>query len=127
MTVLAQATTLHTLGIDYEELGEKDKALESFSAAVALYHQMKEPFNEGVTLSRLMTFWRNSGQLETGIFFGKQAINRFQQIRGNIRGLDKESEKSFVDSHDGCEYRILAGMLISDGRLPEAQQVSRAC
>ncbi len=119
---LAQATTLHTLGIDFELLGNKDKALESYSQALALYRQMKQPYNEGLTLSRLMTFWRNSGQPETGIFFGKQAINKFQEIRGNIRLLDKESQKSFVASMTG-EYRILAAMLISDGRLPEAQQV----
>ena len=36
--------------------------------------------------------------------------------------MDKESQKSFIASLNGT-YRTVAAMLISDGRLPEAQQV----
>ncbi len=119
---MAQATTLHSMGIAYESLGNKDKALESFGQALALYHQMKQPFDEGVTLSRLMMFWRANDHSEAAIFFGKQAINKFQQVRGNIHDLDKESQKSFVASQSST-YRDVAALLISAGRLPEAQQV----
>jgi CHAT domain-containing protein len=119
---MAQATTLHSMGIGYEALGDKDKALESFGQALALYHQMKQPLDEGVTLSRLMMFWRANNHSEAAIFFGKQAINKFQQVRGNIHDLDKESQKSFVASQSAT-YRDVAALLISAGRLPEAQQV----
>jgi CHAT domain-containing protein len=121
-SVDAQAGTLETLGTGYEKLGDKDKALDSFNESLALYHQMNRPYDEGSVLSRLMTFWRDSGHAETAIFFGKQAINKFQQLRGSIRGMDKESQKSFIASLNGT-YRTVAAMLISDGRLPEAQQV----
>ena len=44
---------------------------------------MKQPYDEGLTLSRLMTFWRNSGQTETGIFLGSRPLTnsrRFAEI-----------------------------------------------
>ena len=32
------------------------------------------------------------------IFFGKQSVNLLQQVRGNIQGLDKQLQSSFLAS-----------------------------
>ncbi|MGA9626534.1 MAG: CHAT domain-containing protein [Bryobacteraceae bacterium] len=56
------------------------------------------------------------------MLFGKQAIDRLQQVRRNIGGLEKEARQSFLKSKEN-QYRELAELLISGGRLPEAQQV----
>ena len=48
--------------------------------------------------------------------------NRFQQVRRNIEGLEREARQSFLKSKEDY-YRELAELLISAGRLPEAQQV----
>jgi CHAT domain-containing protein len=56
------------------------------------------------------------------VLFGKQAIDRFQQVRHNIGGLEKGAQQSFLKSKESY-YRELAELLISQGRLPEAQQV----
>ncbi len=72
--------------------------------------------------SNLMGFWRSRAEPATAVFFGKQAVNEIQQLRANIRGLEKETQQSFLKSKEKT-YRDLADLLITQGRLPEAQQV----
>ena len=69
-----------------------------------------------------MGYWREQDRPETAVFFGKQEINRIQEIRTNIRGLEKETQQSFLKSNEDA-YREVADLLISVGRLPEAEQV----
>jgi len=52
------------------------------------------------------------------IFYGKQAVNVYQAIRGDIQTLDKALQQSFLTSKAGT-YRTLADLLITTGRLPE--------
>jgi CHAT domain-containing protein len=56
------------------------------------------------------------------VFYGKQAINAFQEIRGNIKSFAKEAQQSFLKDKESA-YRTLADILIAQGRLPEAEQV----
>lgn len=45
-----------------------------------------------------------------------------QQVRGNIQGIDKKLQASFLASKEDY-YHTLADLLIAQGRLPEAEQV----
>ncbi len=56
------------------------------------------------------------------MFYGKQAVNVFQRLRGNIATLERETQRTFVQSKAGS-YRSLAEILITLGRLAEARQV----
>ena len=56
------------------------------------------------------------------IYYGKQAVNLLQQVRGDIRDMDKDLQKSFLTSKEDY-YHDLAELLTAQGRLPEAQQV----
>src|ERR1039458_1143346 len=58
----------------------------------------------------------------TEVLDAYEGIDRFQQVRRNIGGLEKEAQRSFLKSKEDY-YRDLAELLISGGRLPEAQQV----
>ena len=73
-------------------------------------------------LSGLMKYWKGERQSSLAIFFGKESIDQFQEVRRNIQGLQPEVQKSFLKSKSGT-YRTLAELLIAEGRLPEAQQV----
>ena len=68
-----------------------------------------------------MRYWTQKN-VSLAIFFGKAAVNNFQQIRSNIRGLDKELRQSFSESKSET-YRRLADLLAQQGRLTEAEQV----
>jgi CHAT domain-containing protein/Tfp pilus assembly protein PilF len=117
-----EATILDEIGKARAELGDKDQALANYSQALALASEVKSLPGEATVLGDLMTFWRNARQPQTAVFFGKQSINKYQQVRANIRGLDKELQQSFLKSKEKA-YRELADLLITQGRLPEAEQV----
>jgi hypothetical protein len=71
-----------------------------------------------------MLDWKARSQPRLAIYYGKQAVNVYQEIRNNIKELDRQLQQSFIAGNEGT-YRELADLLISDGRLPEAEQVIR--
>ncbi|HEY4739922.1 MAG TPA: tetratricopeptide repeat protein [Candidatus Acidoferrales bacterium] len=117
-----EATTLGNIGNTAYKLGEKDRALESLNQAMAIAMELRDPILQAGILDDLMQYWREQERPEVAIFFGKQEINRLQGIRENIRGLEKETQRSFLKSNEDV-YRDVADLLISAGRLPEAEQV----
>ena len=117
-----KAEALHNLGSAYEALGDRQKALPMYHQALAIRHRLKDPEAAGETLDELMRVSKSLNQPRLAIYYGKQAVNALQQIRLNIQGLDKDIQKSFLNSRSGT-YRELADLLITEGRLPEAQQV----
>jgi tetratricopeptide (TPR) repeat protein len=116
-----EARTLANIGRVYDDLGEKQKALEYLKQALLLTTEVDDPLNEA-WVSRLLMLAQRPAQPAVAIFFGKQAVNLLQRVRGNIQGLDKELQKSFFLSINDC-YHDLADLLITQGRLPEAEQV----
>jgi CHAT domain-containing protein/Tfp pilus assembly protein PilF len=117
-----EATTLNKIGEVYAGLGENQKALDYYTQSLPLSQAVQDPLQEGHTLTDLMEYWKNLQKPALAVLFGKQAIDRFQRIRRNIGALDKETQQGFLKSKRDS-YRELADLLISQGRLPEAQQV----
>ena len=117
-----EAETLKNTGSVYDALGEKQKALDYYTQSLPLSRAVQDPLGEASTLVRMMEYWKSLQNPSLAVLFGKQAIDRFQQVRRNIGGLEKETQQSFLKSKEDY-YRELAELLISGGRLPEAQQV----
>jgi len=117
-----RAKTLRNIGAVYAALGEKQKALDYYAESLALFRAVQDPLREASTLVLMMEYWKSLQNPSLAVLFGKQAIDRFQQVRRNIGGLEKEAQQSFLKSKEDY-YRELAELLISQGRLPEAQQV----
>ena len=118
----AEAMTLRTIGSVYNGLGEKQKALDYYTRSLPLSRAARDPLGEASALVLMMEYWKSLQNPSLAVLFGKQAIDRFQQVRRNIGGLEKETQQSFLKSKESY-YRELAEVLISGGRLPEAQQV----
>ncbi|MGH9967538.1 MAG: CHAT domain-containing protein [Pyrinomonadaceae bacterium] len=116
-----EAITLSNVGFVYEALGDQQRALEHYHQALPLHEATGDLIGEANTLNNLMHLWRlrSAGP---AVFYGKRAVNLLQQIRSNIRGFEKELQKTFLRSREDT-YRTLADLLIATGRLPEAQQV----
>jgi len=119
---LGEGDARDVLAMILAKQGRLDEARQYTGEAVLLYHEVEDPLEEGVALGNLMEENALAGQNEAAIFFGKQAIEKFQLIRKNIRGLERQIQLSFVKKREGS-YRRLAGLLISEGRLGEAQSV----
>ncbi|MGP8270393.1 MAG: CHAT domain-containing protein [Terracidiphilus sp.] len=116
-----EATTLNNIGSVYDDLGEQQRALDSYNQALPMATAVNDPIIEAVIYSNLMLNQKDR-QPTLAIFYGKQAVNLLQQVRGNIQSLDKVLQSSFLASK-GDYYHELADLLIAQGRLPEAQQV----
>jgi CHAT domain-containing protein/Flp pilus assembly protein TadD len=115
-----EAGTLNNIGSLLDDLGDKEKALSYYTQALPLAIAVKDPIRESQIYRNLMLNLK-SPQPALAIFYGKEAVNLLQQMRGNIQGLDKKLQASFVASKSEY-YHDLAGLLIAQGRLPEAQQ-----
>jgi CHAT domain-containing protein/Tfp pilus assembly protein PilF len=117
-----EAWHLLNLGMAHERLGEKQEAQNDYVQALSLSRAVKSVLLQGNILAELMEHWQRANRLPLAIFFGKQAINAYQQVRSNTQGLQAELQQSFLQSKAG-KYRALADLLIAQGRLFEAQEV----
>ncbi|MGO8671971.1 MAG: CHAT domain-containing protein [Capsulimonadaceae bacterium] len=114
---------LGSIGNLYVDLGQHDKAVDYYQNALADARAIGDVDNSALLQSHLMHIYRTELHNPLlAIFYGKQAVNAYQAIRGNIAGMDSETRKKYLESHVKT-YRDLAGLLIAQGRLPEAQQV----
>ena len=117
-----EATTLHNIGAVYFDLGETYQALSYFSRALSLSRVVGDRTQEADTLTFMMLVWGRLNNRGISIFYGKQSINKFQELRQAIAGLKKETQRSFLSQFE-LSYKALAEILIAEGRLLEAEQV----
>ena len=106
--------------IDFD-LGEVHESFDVLNQALPLATAVGDPLRQASIFHSLMLNQRGQ-QPALAIFYGKQAVNYLQQVRGNIEGLVGELQKAFLASKEDY-YHDLADLLIAQGRLPEAQQV----
>ena len=118
----SEAGTLTDMGAAYSDLGDKPKALDSYNQSLPLSRAVQDPMEEGFTLAILMEYWKGLQNPSLAVLFGKQAIDRFQQLRRNIGGLDRGTQQSFLKSKEDY-YRELAELLVTQGRVSEALQI----
>ena len=116
-----QAMTLDDIGSLRASHGETQEALDAYKKALSIAAATSEPLQAALVYSNMMHL-EKKGEPTLAIYYGKQAVNLLQQVRGDIRALDKELQNSFLTSKADY-YHDLADLLIEHGRLPEAQQV----
>jgi CHAT domain-containing protein/Tfp pilus assembly protein PilF len=116
-----EAYTLYNIAAIHSLRGESQKAQEYYNQALPIQIISGDRGGEATTLSDLMAFW-GTRNVPLAVFYGKQAVNIYQKLRANITSQDKEVQKNFLRTKEKT-YRILAHLLISLDRLPEAQQV----
>jgi tetratricopeptide (TPR) repeat protein/CHAT domain-containing protein len=117
-----QGAALNNLGEDYKSLGDDKTAIGYYHQALGILREGKDRERKGTVFHNLMLALKALHKTTLAIVDGKQAINAYQDIRTSIRGLAKELQTSFIDSREST-YRELASLLISQGRLAEAEQV----
>ena len=117
-----EAVVLGNIGNIYLLLGENEKALEFFQMSLPVSRYVGYKSDEANMLGLLSIYWYYQKNPQLAIFYDKQAINLYQQLRSNIIGAEKENQKSYLKSIE-FNYRFLANMLIEQGRFAEARQV----
>lgn len=114
--------SLNQLGVTYEKMADLAAAAASYEQALATFRGIKDPGLEGRSLEGLMDVEKARNQPRLAIFYGKQSVNALQSVRANIRGLDKDLQRGYARNNEQ-RYHTLAELLISQGRLDEAEQV----
>jgi CHAT domain-containing protein/tetratricopeptide (TPR) repeat protein len=118
----AVGTALNNMAAVYREQQHYDQAIDAYGRALAIFRKIPNKQAEAGTLSEFMTLWKQAGQPRLAVFFGKQAVNAYQEVRAYNSGMDREILRSFTEGIAGT-YRALADLLIAQGRLPEAERV----
>ena len=118
---LMEVWTLDGIGEANMRLGNKQKALQDYIEALQIACADANPSQEGAVSEDLMLYWQSEKNPGLAIFFGKQAVNFLQQMRGKMQGVDTGLENTFLISNESY-YHGLANLLIDQGRLSEAQQ-----
>ena len=110
-----------TYSSPYSSPGDHQRALDALHQALPLAIAVDNLNRQALILHKLLLL-TESDQPAVAIYYGKQAVNLVQQIRTNIKDMDKTMQQSFLSVRDD-DYHDLASLLIAQGRLPEAQQV----
>lgn len=109
------------LGLDYIALNKLELAEEEFTKAYQLSKSIKARDEQIVALDGLMRTWTVRDR-NLAIIYGKQSVNLLQTARSELEKIGKNFASEFVKDNENT-YRSLANLLITDGRLREAQIV----
>lgn len=120
----AEGVTLNNIGAVYHNLRDDSQALKFYGDALLLSRAAGDKSGEAVTLNNLMFLWESLGNRSLAVFYGKQSVNRFQELRGLAQGqeVDSETQKSFLRSFQDA-YKRLAELLIFEDKLAQSVQV----
>ena len=108
------------------ETGRDQEALALLSHANVVAHLSGSQIIAWQVAGELMEVYSSGKYADPfkAIFYGKEAVNDLQRLRGNLSGSSAETQQAFVSSAEvSAIYRKLADLLIGDGRPAEAQQV----
>ncbi|QQE65141.1 hypothetical protein GFS31_18260 [Leptolyngbya sp. BL0902] len=117
-----EGRALGNLGSAYDGLGDYRQAMAFYEQGLALFREIGDRAGEGLALSNLGVLFDEQSNPDLAIVFLKASVAVHESIRSDIRGLDTNLQQSFTDTIAGS-YRRLANLLLSQGRIPEAQQV----
>lgn len=117
-----ESAALDNLGSLYSANQDFAKALACHERALGLARETGNVRAEAGALASLMTDYRLLAKPRQAILYGKLSIAAWEKIRGSTKALDPASRKSFVRSQADI-YRELADLLVSQGRVSEAQQI----
>jgi CHAT domain-containing protein/lipopolysaccharide biosynthesis regulator YciM len=117
-----EGISLGNLGSTYQKLGKYDKAIELYLQSLAIKREVKDRDGERISLNNLGTSFTNLKQPELAILFYKQSVNVVESIRKDIKKLNKDEQKSYLDTVE-ITYRNLADLLLKQGRIMESLQI----
>ncbi len=113
---------MDSLANNYQNLGRYDLAQRFYFDALVIKSYSKQKSEVAITLSNLGDLYAKQGNISTAIAFYKESIQVTESIRKELTTLDIEQQKSYTNTV-AYTYRALADLLLSQGRVLEAQQV----
>ena len=116
-----EAATLNNIGLVYDDLGKKQKALEFYNQSLPMLRAVGNRSGEATMLNNI-GHALNQEQADVAIVFYKQSVNFYEFLRKDIRKLPRETQEIYTSSV-AKTYRSLANLLLTQGRIREAQSI----
>jgi CHAT domain-containing protein/tetratricopeptide (TPR) repeat protein len=117
-----EGATLNNIGLIYSRSGKHRKALEFYQQSLVIRKEIGDRSGEGTTLNNIGSLLEAQKQTALAIVFLKQSVSTYEQIRGDLKVLPLNQQKSYTDTIAGV-YRRLADLLLQQDRVLEAQQI----
>ena len=117
---LGKSNSFGSLGVVYANSGQPKLAIEFYQQFLELAREIGDQEGEGFALSNIGYALDSLDERDLAINFLKQSVNIREGIRSKIQttSLQKSYTKTVSDT-----YRKLADLLITRGRISEAQKV----
>ncbi|MEM8804977.1 MAG: tetratricopeptide repeat protein, partial [Cyanobacteria bacterium P01_G01_bin.38] len=117
-----EAAALRNLGQLEQDLENYEQADGVYQQALVIFQEIGDRAGAALTLADLGKLQRDRNQPEVAIAFLKRSINITEAIRQGLTSLSTEQQKSYADKISDT-YRDLSDLLLSQGRVIEAQRV----
>ncbi|MBD2176380.1 CHAT domain-containing protein [Pseudanabaena sp. FACHB-1998] len=115
------ANSLYNLGLVYSLSSQSDRAFVAFQGALKYSREVGNRNQESKLLGNLGILIK-SQYPQLAIAFLKQAVNVTESIRQDLRQLAPEQQRAYQQTI-AYNYRLLADLLLQQGRVMEALQV----
>ncbi|MEH2007130.1 CHAT domain-containing protein, partial [Nostoc sp.] len=113
-----EASTLNNIGIVYDDLGQKQKALEFYNQALPLFRAVGYRTGEAVTLGSIGVLFQSTNRLTEAIANLQQSLQISLEIR---RGLQRENRQKFLQQNGGSLFATaLVDVLINQKKYAQA-------
>ena len=123
---ISVALTLTNLAIARTDGGlDVSLSLPLLVRAIQIYAAADRREGLWQTQNTLRQAYQRLGKTDLAVLWGKEAINTLQSLRAELSSLPGRMQASFV-ANKADVYHQLADLLISEGRIEEAQQVMQA-
>ncbi|MCU1263980.1 MAG: hypothetical protein JWM21_298 [Acidobacteria bacterium] len=119
---VAEGKVLSNIGYVYFYAGEYQKGVDYFNQSLPLLREVGNKEREAEILNNEMVAWEFLGNRRLATCYGKQAINKFQELRSSVRGLQTEIEKSYLRTMEAY-YKSLIELMIMEGRADDTIEV----
>lgn len=113
---------LVNIGVLNFQLGQEQKGADYLQEGLFVSKNNGLKNVQAAALTNLMQISHKQNNNQLAIVYGKQAIDIYQEFRLEIKPLTGTIKSRFLESVEH-KYRYLANILISEGRLYEAQLV----
>lgn len=117
-----EASPWGNLGFTYYSFGKYPKAIKYNQQVLVMAKAIQNTAMKGHILNNLDDLFVNNNQTEIASVFYKESVNIREVIRSGIRSLSHDLQESYTQTIFDT-YRHLADLLLSQGRVLEAQQV----
>lgn len=117
-----QAIAAARLAVVNSLLGDRTRAVELLNDSLISSRSSGLLVHEAAAMTGLMDVSLTAGNVGAATFYGKSAVNVYQQLRKKIADLSPEERVKYLSTIEGT-YRKLASLLIEQGRIAEAEQV----